>query len=60
MLEQRNPYQGSSERAWVRVTLLAADETRQEFDLLADTGNPCAIIVGADALHQFNLGLPAA
>lgn len=57
MPEQRNAYQGSPLRPWIRLTLIAADGSAQEIAVLADTGNPCAIIVGADLLSRFNLGL---
>ncbi len=61
LLEQRNPYLGSPLRPWVRVTLIAADadgdgETRP-CDLLADTGNPCAVIIGTQTMDTFNLGV---
>src|SRR5437870_3001745 len=43
--EQRNPYKGSPPRPWVRLRLSAPDGTTHEIELLADTGNPCAIIL---------------
>jgi hypothetical protein len=43
--EQRNPYKGVPPRPWVRLRLTAADGTVHELELLADTGNPCAIIL---------------
>src|SRR6266542_5151978 len=46
-LEQRNPYKGTRPRAWVRVQLLALDGSTEEVDLLADTGNPLALVVGS-------------
>jgi len=46
-LEQRNPYKGISPRAWVRVQLLALDGSTEEVELLADTGNPFALIIGS-------------
>lgn len=42
---QRNPYKGFPERPFVRVGLVARDGGRVDIDLLADTGNPCALIV---------------
>lgn len=42
---QRNPYKGFPERPFVRVGLMARDGGRVDIDLLADTGNPCAVIV---------------
>ena len=46
-LEQRNPYKGISPRAWVRVQLLALDGSTEVVELLADTGNPFALIIGS-------------
>ncbi len=43
--EQRNVYRGEPARAWLRLELVAADGRARQLDLLADTGNPCAIIV---------------
>ena len=43
--EQRNAYKGIPPRPWVRVRLSAPDGTTHEVELLADTGNPCAIIL---------------
>lgn len=60
MPEQRNVYKGSPARPWMRLTLVAASGTTLELDALADTGNPCALIVAADVLQQFNLGLEPA
>jgi hypothetical protein len=57
MPEQRNRYKGSPPRPWIRFSLVAADGTAQEIEALADTGNPCALIVGEALLKHFNLGL---
>jgi len=57
MREQRNPYKGSPLRPWVRLVLVAADGASQAMDVLADTGNPCALIVSPALLKQFNIGL---
>lgn len=57
MSEQRNAYQGNPPRPWVRLVLCGADGATRELSLLADTGNPCALIVGLEVLGQFNLGL---
>lgn len=46
MAEQRNAYQGAPRRAVVRIGLRALDGSRTDLTLLADTGNPFAIIVG--------------
>lgn len=43
--EQRNPYKGSPERPWIRLRLAAADGSTLEREFLADTGNPCALIL---------------
>ena len=43
--EQKNPYQGFPERPWIRVRLATRDGTFLELPLLADTGNPCALII---------------
>jgi hypothetical protein len=43
--EQRNPYNGSPSRPWVRLRLTAPDGSTHEVELLADTGNPCALII---------------
>jgi hypothetical protein len=51
--EQRNPYKGTPPRSWIRVQLLAPDGSMQEIDLLADTGNPAAIIVSDDLMRRF-------
>lgn len=57
MREQRNFYKGSPLRPWVRLVLVAADGETKEIEALADTGNPCALIVGQALLLQFNVGL---
>jgi hypothetical protein len=46
-LAQRNQYKGVPERAWVRVRLMQPSGNFLDRELLADTGNPCAVIVGA-------------
>jgi hypothetical protein len=57
MPEQRNAYQGIPPRPWIRLVLHGADGRSRELSLLADTGNPCAVIVGSELLAEFNLGL---
>jgi len=54
--EQRNPYKGSPPRPWIRLNLRAADGSLEEVQLLADTGNPCALIVDGDVLRRFKRG----
>jgi hypothetical protein len=56
MAEQRNPYKGSPPRPWVRLDLVSPNGHSLELRLLADTGNPFALIVGADTLLKFNFG----
>jgi len=55
-MEQRNPYQGSPERPWFRLRLVAADGEYRELSVLADTGNPCALIVSVEAMTRFKRG----
>src|SRR5262245_60963327 len=43
--QQRNPYKGEPERPWIRVRLATAPGAFLELELLADTGNPCALII---------------
>jgi hypothetical protein len=57
MSEQRNIYKGSPLRPWIRLLLVGGDDSTQEVHALADTGNPCALIVGQALLRKFNLGL---
>jgi hypothetical protein len=45
---QRNAYKGTTPRCWVRLRFLAADGSLHERELLADTGSPCAVILGSD------------
>jgi hypothetical protein len=43
---QYNPYKGTPPRSWVRLRFAAADGSIHERELLADTGSPCAVILG--------------
>jgi hypothetical protein len=43
---QRNLYKGTTPRCWVRLRFAAADGSLYERELLADTGSPCAVIMG--------------
>jgi hypothetical protein len=43
--KQRNVYRGEPARAWLRLELISASGRVLELEVLADTGNPCAIIV---------------
>ncbi len=56
MNEQRNPYKGFPPRPWVHLRLLAPEGTSQEIELLADTGNPCSIIISLETMDKFKLG----
>jgi hypothetical protein len=53
--EQRNPYKGSPPRPWVRLRLLEKDGTAHEFEVLADTGNPFAIVISQAAMANLKL-----
>lgn len=52
--EQRNPYKGSPPRPWVRIRLIDPLGKTQELELLADTGNPCALVIGQQAMAFLN------
>jgi hypothetical protein len=54
--EQRNPYKGSPPRSWVRLRLAAAGGSTQELELLADTGNPCAVILSGAHMAALKQG----
>lgn len=43
---QQNPYKGTSPRCWVHLRFAAVDGSLHERDLVADTGSPCAVILG--------------
>ena len=45
-LVQCNPYKGVNPRCWVRLRFAALDGSLHERELLADTGCPCAVILG--------------
>jgi hypothetical protein len=47
----RNLYKGTPPRAWVRIRFAAADGSLHERELLADTGSPCAVILGPGDLE---------
>jgi hypothetical protein len=53
--EQRNPYKGSPPRPWVRLRLTAPDGSTHDIELLADTGNPCAIIISQALMARLKL-----
>jgi hypothetical protein len=51
-LEQRNTYRGEPARAWLRVQLISPGDQIHELELLVDTGNPCAVIIGAATMQS--------
>jgi hypothetical protein len=53
--EQRNPYKGLPPRPWFRLHLDAADGTDVAVELVADTGNPCAIVVSMAIMAKVKL-----
>ena len=55
LFEQRNPYQGDPLRAWLRVTLHGPGDESLPVDLIADTGNPCPLIVTIQVFRRFLL-----
>ena len=57
MPEQRNAYKGSPFRPWIRIVLIADDGANRELELLADTGNPCALIIDTGVMLRFNQGV---
>ena len=57
MPEQRNSYKGSPLRPWLRLTVVAADGRTKSIEGLADTGNPCGLIVSRPLLEGFNCGV---
>ena len=54
--EQRNLYNGTPPCCWIRVRLRAPDGSDHEFNLLADTGSPVAIILGLTTLATMKHG----
>jgi hypothetical protein len=54
--EQRNSYKGSPPRPWIRLRMAALDGTAVELDLLADTGNPCAVIISQQNMAKVKTG----
>lgn len=51
-IEQRNSYKGHPLRSWIRICLTSRDGYTNEVQLLADTGNPCAIIIGRQLMKR--------
>jgi len=52
MAEQRHPYKGRSIRSWLRLGFKAPDGSTHQFDFVADTGCPLAIIIRADLMAR--------
>ena len=53
MPKQQNVYKGNPPRPWIRACLRHSDGTIQELQLVADTGNPFAIIISTDNMLRF-------
>lgn len=53
MSELRTPYKGTPPRPWFSVVLVAPDGSTRGLEVVADTGNPCALIVGTQAMQDF-------
>lgn len=53
MPELRSTYKGRSERPWVRLGFEDLAGNREEFDLVADTGCPMAIVLRPDVFDRF-------
>lgn len=54
--EQRNPYKGKPQRPWIRLRLEARDGSLEELELLADTGNPCALVIASPTMARLKSG----
>ena len=54
--EQRTPYKGTPNRPWIRLRLMALDGSTVELELVADTGSPFAIILGAQHMSRLEWG----
>lgn len=52
--EQRNAYKGVPARPVVHVGLRTRDGGTRRLELLADTGNPCAIVVSKTAMEDLS------
>lgn len=53
--EQRNSYKGAPPRPWVRLRLMEKDGSTHELELLADTGNPFAVVISQAAMAILKL-----
>lgn len=59
LTEQRNPYKGKPPHPWIRVRLVGPNGAEIEMDLVADTGNPVALILDPRTMAQFRHGVCA-
>ncbi|MFO0966042.1 MAG: hypothetical protein U0793_10720 [Gemmataceae bacterium] len=50
--EQRNAYKGSPLRPWVRLRLVEKDGAPHDVQVIADTGNPFAVIISEAAMAK--------
>lgn len=55
MPEFRTVYKGRSERPWLRVGFEDRSGYREEFDLVADTGSPMAVLLRPDFFRRFEV-----
>ena len=53
MPQQQTVYKGNPPRPWIRACLRHSDGTIQALQLVADTGNPFAIIISTDNMLRF-------
>jgi hypothetical protein len=54
--EQRQPYEGSPPRAWLRLRFATPAGMAREWKLIADTGNPLPVVIAQEHLHEFSFG----
>jgi hypothetical protein len=50
--EQRNAYKGNPARALVRLNLISPEHEVHELECLADTGNPCSLIISVGMFRR--------
>ena len=55
MSEQKNRYKGKPNRPWLRLQFLAREGSQHNFELLADTGCPHAIILKEESFEKLVL-----
>ncbi len=53
--EQKNPYAGAPARPWIQLRLHSATGETVTVKLLADTGSPCAIVIGRRVMEKVRL-----